>query len=226
MTHSILIAEDSLHVADFIERRLRSNGYQSTVVDNGKDALSMGLTEQFSLLILDLGLPQKDGISVLNELRGQGIVTPIIVLTSRTNIEDRVASFDNGANDYLPKPFHFEELLMRIRARLNDVLIHQQAPAKPETVIICGELELDLLARKVQIKGRTVHLSNREFLLAETFARSPGQIMSRQQLLTQVWGCEYCTDTNIVDVYIGYLRKKLGKHLFETVRGKGYRLNP
>lgn len=175
----------------------------------------------FDLLILDIGLPGKDGWIVLAELRGQGEQLPIIILTARDEVRDKVAGLEGGADDYVTKPFRFEELLARVRLRLRDNRLPNR---QTEMVLRVGNILLDLLRRQVWVEDRAVELSAREFTLAETFLRHPGQVMSREQLLSHVWGYDYSPGSNIVDVYVGYLRKKLGENRIETVRGMGYRL--
>lgn len=178
-------------------------------------------SQQFDLLILDLGLPGKDGLHVLEELRGQGEQLPIIILTARDDVSDKVTGLEAGANDYVTKPFRFEELLARIRVQLRN---EPRSVKNQDDVIQVGNIILDLRTRKVVVGDRTIDLPAREFTLAETFFRHPGQVMSREQLLDRVWGYDYAPGSNIVDVYVGYLRKKLGNDLIETVRGMGYRL--
>ena len=173
------------------------------------------------MLILDLGLPGQDGLEVLEEIRGQGEQVPVIILTARDDINDKIAGFEGGADDYMTKPFRFEELLARIRVRLRKT---NQGVAKEENVLKAGNVELDLRTRKARVANEIIDLPAREFTLAETFLRHPGQVMSREQLLDRVWGYDYNPGSNIVDVYVGYLRKKLGNNLIETVRGMGYRL--
>ena len=219
----ILIVEDVDRVSSFLEKGLRANGYTSTIVDNGDDAIALALEYDFDLIILDLGLPNKDGLTVLDEFRGQGITIPIIILSARHEIGDKIAGFERGADDYLTKPFRFEELLAHIRARLREVRHYQSEPANTH-ILSFRCIEINLRSREVQVNGRTVKLSAREFFLTETFLRHPGQILSREQLLDHVWGYDYDPTSNIVDVYVGYVRKKLGRHLIETVRGMGYRL--
>jgi len=173
------------------------------------------------LLLLDIGLPGKDGWAVLAELRGRGEQLPIIILTARDDISDKVAGLEGGADDYVTKPFRFEELLARVRLRLRD----RAAPTpKDEMLITAGNIVVDLRSRQVRVDNRIVELSAREFTLVETFLRHPGQVMSREQLLSHVWGYDYDPGSNIVDVYVGYLRKKLQTKRIETVRGMGYRL--
>jgi two-component system, OmpR family, response regulator QseB len=217
----ILIAEDEPRITAFLEKGLQSNGFTTTVVTNGADAISMALSSEFDLMILDLGLPGKDGLTVLGELRGQGVSIPIIILTAKDEVSDKITGFESGADDYVTKPFRFEELLARIRARLRSFNSPQ---GQAEATLNAGHIVLDLRTRRVRIRDRAIDLSAREFTLAEIFFRHPGQIMSREQLLDHVWGYDYDPGSNIVDVYVGYLRKKLGNELIETVRGMGYRL--
>ncbi len=181
----------------------------------------MAQSEDFDLLILDIGLPGKDGWMVLSELRGQGEQLPIIILTARDDVRDKVAGLEGGADDYVTKPFRFEELLARVRLRLRD----KRLPRRQEQMVLrAGNIVQDLLTHRVWVGDRLVELSAREFTLAELFLRHPGQVLSREQVLSHVWGYDYNPGSNIVDVYVGYLRKKLGGNLIETVRGMGYRL--
>ena len=220
--YRILVAEDESRIAAFIEKGLRSNGFTPTIATDANEAIALGLGGEFDLLILDLGLPGKDGLEVLAELRGQGERLPIIILSARDDLGDKVAGFEGGADDYVTKPFRFEELLLRIKARLRG---NGTVSAEPEMMELqIGEIVLDLRTRKAKIGNRSIDLPAREFILAETFFRHPGQVMSREVLLDRVWGYDYDPGSNIVDVYVGYLRKKLGSELFETVRGVGYRL--
>lgn len=219
--NKILIVEDEPRIASFIEKGLRANGFIPTVTSDGDEAVSMALGSNFDLLILDLGIPGKDGMTVLEELRGQGEQLPVIILTARDDINDKVSGLENGADDYVTKPFRFEELLARVRVRLRNSQLPRQ---QDEMVLSAGSIVLDLRTRRVKVGNRFVDLSAREFTLIETLIRHPGQVMSREQLLDHVWGYDYAPGSNIVDVYIGYLRKKLGDDLIETVRGMGYRL--
>ncbi len=214
----ILIAEDEPRIASFLEKGLRSNGFVTTVAPTGTLAASLLRERSFDLVILDLGLPGPDGHQILQELRGRGDQTPVVVLTARDGVGDTVAALDAGANDYVTKPFSFEELLARVRVRLRD------GAAGESTVLRAGNVALDLRARRATVDGRTVELTAREFMLIETLMRHPGQVLSRPQLLDQVWGYDFDPESNVVDVYIRYLRQKLGQELIETVRGMGYRL--
>jgi len=221
LTDRILIAEDEPRIAAFLEKGLRASGFTTAVAKDGHEASSMAQSGEFDLLILDIGLPVKDGWMVLEELRGQGEQLPIIILSARDEVSDKVAGLEGGADDYVTKPFRFEELLARVRARLRD----NRLPKRQEEMVLkAGNIVLDLLKRQIWVGDRPVKLSAREFTLAETFVRHPGQVMSREQLLSQVWGYDYDPGSNVVDVCVGYLRKKLGHDYIETVRGMGYRL--
>ncbi|MBW4477554.1 MAG: response regulator transcription factor [Tolypothrix brevis GSE-NOS-MK-07-07A] len=216
----ILIAEDEPRIAAFIEKGLRSHGFTTSIAKDAQSTMDMSFNSGFDLLILDLGLPGKDGLEILEELRGQGERLPVIILTARDDIQDKVAGFEAGADDYLTKPFRFEELLVRVKARLRNSTVSQP---QEEMVLKFGNMTLDLRSRKVKLGRETIELPAREFTLAETFFRHPGQVLSREQLLDRVWGYDYDPGSNIVDVYVGYLRKKLGSNSIETVRGMGYR---
>ena len=216
----ILIAEDEPRIAAFVEKGLRANGFTTVVVDDGVLAEGMARDSDFDLMVLDLGLPGRDGLEVLAALRRRGEQLPVVILTARSEVRDRVEGLEAGADDYLPKPFRFEELLARIRARLRSP--GQQEP----TMLRAGSLTLDLRTRRAEVGGRIVELTAREFALAEVFARHVDQVLSREQLLSQVWGYDFDPQSNVVDVYVRYLRRKLGGELIETVRGMGYRLTP
>ncbi len=200
---------------------LQAHGFTSAIASNGTEALSMADSKLFDLVILDLGLPDLDGLNVLQHLRGRGETLPIIVLTARDGVDDTVAGLEGGADDYITKPFRFEELLARIRVQLRNRHVPRQ---KEETTLRVGDVRLDLLTRQVWVNEQLVELSTREFILAEVFLRHPMQVLSREQLLNRIWGYDYDPGSNIVDVYIGHLRKKFGSDRIETVRGIGYRL--
>jgi two-component system, OmpR family, response regulator QseB len=217
----ILIAEDEPRIAAFLEKGLKANGFTTVIVEDGDAAARVADSKYFDLLILDWGLPGKDGIQVLEELRGRGETLPIIILTARDEISDKVTGLESGADDYVTKPFRFEELIARVRARLRN---KTSAVKKDEMILTAGEIVLDLRSRTVTVRNKTVELSAREFILAETFVRHPGQVLTREQLLNRVWGYDYDPNSNIVDVYVGYLRKKLGSNTIETVRSMGYKL--
>lgn len=214
----ILIAEDEPGIANFLEKGLRAEGFSIHVVRDGRSAVSAASDDRFDLLILDLGLPGKDGQEVLQEIRSRGERLPVIILTARKSVQDKVAGLEGGADDYVTKPFSFHEMLARVRARLRD----RDAP--DATVLEVGNIELDLRTRRATAAGSQVELSAREFSMIETLMRHPNQVLSREQLLSHVWGYDFDPESNVVDVYVGYLRKKLGSDKIETVRGMGYRL--
>ena len=213
----ILVAEDEARLASFLEKGLRGSGFATTIVADGNTASAIASDEDFDLMILDLGLPGKDGLEVLRDLRSSGKQLPVIVLTARGDADERVAGLELGADDYLAKPFHFEELVARIRVRL------RSGAAVEQTQLRIGDVVLDLRTRWASVGGETVELSAREFELLRTFMQHPNHALSREQLLARVWGYDYDPGSNVVDVYVGYLRRKLGAERFETVRGIGYR---
>jgi DNA-binding response OmpR family regulator len=214
----ILIAEDEARIAAFLDKGLRSTGFVTTVVSDGPAAYEHARSGAFDLMILDLGLPGRDGFTVLRELRAAQVTIPVVILTARDSVADTVAGLEGGADDYIAKPFAFEELLARIRLRLRS----ERAPEV--TVLRAGDLSLDLRTRRAHAGARTEELSAREFALAEVFFRHPDQVLSRQQLLSHVWGFDFDPGSNVVDVYVRYLRRKLGADHIQTVRGVGYRL--
>lgn len=223
MTH-LLVVEDETRIAAFIEKGLSANGFSISLATNSEEAAAIALDGQIDLMILDLGIPGQDGLDLLADLRGQGFLAPVIILTARDDIQDKVTGFENGADDYMTKPFRFEELLVRVRARLRTATPTPTLNGQTDWLLTVNNLTLDLRTRRLKVDGQTVDLSAREFTLAETFLRHPNQVMSREQLLDQVWGYDYAPGSNVVDVYVGYLRKKLGDGAIETVRGMGYRL--
>lgn len=214
----LLIVEDEDRIASFVEKGLRSSGYTTTRTATGADALRLARSRSFDLLVLDLGLPDMDGFEVLRRLRAGGSTVPVVILTARDSVHDTVEGFDAGADDYLTKPFRFEELLVRVRARLRGT------GGGNTSTMTCGDAELDLRTRRLRVGDREVELTSREFALAEVFFRSPDQVLAREQLLDAAWGYDFDPGSNVVDVYVGYLRRKLGGDRIETVRGMGYRL--
>ena len=217
----ILIAEDETRLAAFLEKGLRSNGFTTATVPDGPSARAAARDEDFDLLILDLGLPGMDGLEVLRHLRAGGQRMPVLILSARDDVADKVGGLELGADDYLTKPFRFEELLARVRVR---VRVRDEGTAE-STVLRHGEVVLDLRTRRASVDGRTIELSAREFTMLEAFLRHPGQVLSREQLLSHVWGYDYDPGSNVVDVYVGYLRRKLGREHIQTVRGMGYLLS-
>ena len=214
----VLIAEDEPRIASFIEKGLRANGFTTSVAADGGIARAQAASGEFDLLVLDIGLPVMDGFEVLRRLRADRNPIPVIILTARDSVQDTVAGLEGGADDYMPKPFRFEELLARVRLRLATDRTAEL------TVLTCGDLSLDLRTRRARVGEATVDLSAREFALAETFLRHPGQVLAREQLLSHVWGYDFDPGSNVVDVYVRYLRRKIGADRIETVRGMGYRL--
>ncbi|MGD7733046.1 response regulator transcription factor [Propionibacteriaceae bacterium G57] len=199
-------------------------GFTSHSTTSGLEGVALAVHGNFDLVILDVGLPDVDGFEVLEKLRGQGVAAPVIMLTARSSVTDRVAGLEGGADDYMSKPFSFEELLARVKLRLRSSSGSSTADAASATTLSHNGLTLDYRTRRADVDGRTVDLSAREFALAETFLRHPNQVFSREQLLSNVWGYDFDPSSNVVDVYVRYLRKKLGAERFETVRGMGYRL--
>ena len=213
----ILIAEDEERIVSFLEKGLRASGYSTVAVASGSDALALARDDSFDLLLLDIGLPGVNGHEVLRSLRTRGEQLPVIMLTARDGVDDTVAGLEGGADDYMTKPFRFEELLARIRLRL------REGVAAEPSVLLAGGITLDLRSRRASVGDRVVELTAREFALMEVFLRHSGQVLSREQLLSHVWGYDFDPGSNVVDVYVRYLRRKLGDGVIETVRGMGYR---
>jgi DNA-binding response OmpR family regulator len=218
----ILVAEDEERIARFIEKGLRAAGYAPTVVADGVTAVDYASSGQYDLLLLDVGLPRLDGFMVLSVLRRDHLNIPVIFLTARDSAADTVAGLEGGADDYMAKPFRFEELVARIRLRLRP---SDGNEALAGNTMRSGSLELNLHTHTLRVGGeKTVELSAREFALVEMFLHHPGQILSRQQLLSHVWGYDFDSTSNIVDVYVSQLRQKIGAERIITARGAGYRL--
>jgi two-component system, OmpR family, copper resistance phosphate regulon response regulator CusR len=213
----LLVVEDEERIASFLVKGLTAAGYAVEHAARGSEALERIDRGGFALVILDLRLPDLDGLDVLRRLRERDDATPVIVLTARAGVDDRVEGLELGADDYMPKPFAFDELLARVRARL-------RSTAREAAALEAGGIRLDLRTHRAEAGGREIDLSAREFALLETFLRHPGQVLSREQLLSQVWGFDFDPGSNLVDVYVGYLRRKLGDDALETVRRVGYRL--
>ncbi len=217
-----LVVEDELKMAALVRRGLVEEGYAADVARTGEDALWMAQATPYDAIVLDVMLPDLDGFDLCRELRENGVWSPVLMLTARDGVEDRVAGLDSGADDYLTKPFSFAELLARLRA------LTRRGPAERPTVLAVGPLRLDPATRQVWRGGTEVELSAKEFALLETFMRRPGQVLSRLDLLDHAWDYGYENRSNVVDVYVRYLRAKIdrpfGRHSIETVRGAGYRL--
>jgi DNA-binding response OmpR family regulator len=214
----ILIAEDEERIVSFLEKGLKAAGYTTLAVGTGPDALALARDDSFDLLILDLGLPGLDGHEVLRGVRARGEQLPVVILTARDGVQDTVQGLEGGADDYVTKPFRFEELLARIRLRL------REDASVEATVLRAGSVSLDLRSRRASVGDRIVELTAREFALLETFLRHADQVLSREQLLSNVWGYDFDPGSNVVDVYVRYLRRKLGDGVIHTVRGMGYSL--
>lgn len=219
----ILIIEDEQRISSFVAKGLRAEGHQPTVAEDGPTGLDHALSDDFDLVVLDIGLPGLDGFEVLEQLRAQGSRVPVIVLTARDSVGDTVSALEGGADDYMAKPFRFAELSARIRLRLRSGSEANASPGRDTGTLHAGGVALDLRTRRIKVGGRELDLSAREFALAEIFLRNPGQVLSREQLLDHVWGLDFDPGSNVVDVYVGYLRKKLGADAISTVRGMGYR---
>lgn len=213
----ILIVDDEPHIVSLVSRAVHAEGYEAVGADDGPEALEIALAGEIDLIVLDVGLPTMDGFDVLRELRGSGDTTPVIMLTARSGTSDTIEGLDAGASDYVPKPFAVAELMARVRSRLRD------SAASAPTTLTRGGVTLDILGRRATVDGRDVELSSREFALAEQFLRNPGDVLTREVLLSRVWGLDFDPGSNVVDVYVRYLRGKLGADRIITVRGAGYR---
>ena len=216
----VLIAEDEGRIASFLKKGFESNGFSTEVVDDGASAVARARDSEFDLMVLDLGLPEKDGLEVLSDIRARGERMPVIILTANDEVDTTVAGLEGGADDYMTKPFSFEELLARARLRL------RQADETEVGVLHAGGMTLDLHRHCVTVDDRVVDLPGREFALAEVFFRNPDEILSRQSLLEAVWGEDADPSSKKLEVYILYLRRKLGDEVIENIRGRGYRLRP
>jgi DNA-binding response OmpR family regulator len=213
----ILIAEDDPRIGRLLEKALQKHGYSTFLADDGNKAHSLSLTDEFDLMILDMGLPQREGFQVLQDLRAHGKTLPVLVLTGRSE-RDIVMCLEAGADDYMRKPFQFDDLLERVRARLDNA-----ATAEPN-ILKAGKVRIDLRARRTTVDGEPVDLSAREFALLETLLRNAGQVLSREQLQSKVWGYSFEASSNVVDLHVNSLSDKIGADVIETVRGAGYRL--
>jgi heavy metal response regulator len=218
----ILVVEDERRIAAFIKRGLEEERYAVDVAYDGQEALDWATVVDYDLIVLDILLPKKDGIQVCRELRDRGSKVPILMLTARDAIKDRVRGLDSGADDYLVKPFAFQELLARIRA-----LLRRQSEVKT-TQLQLADLVLDTVTHRATRAGRLIELTSREYALLEFLMRHPRQVLSRTQIAEHVWDYGFYLTSNVVDVYIGYLRSKIDKDfdvkLIQTVRGAGYKI--
>jgi DNA-binding response OmpR family regulator len=216
----ILVVEDEEKVASFIRKGLEQMAYGVEVASAGEEALEKALSTRFDAIVLDLMLPGRDGLSVVRELRRRGSDVPVLALTARGTLEDRIAGLDSGCDDYLPKPFAFEELLARLRA-----LLRRGGGARVPRLEYAGVV-LDPATRSVSRDGKTIELTNKEFALLELLMRRPGQVLTRTTLLENVWGYDFDSTSNVLEVYMNFLRKKVdhafSPKLLHTVRGVGY----
>jgi DNA-binding response OmpR family regulator len=218
----ILVIEDERTLAGFIEQALHAEGYAVTVAHDGENGELLAVTGDYALVLLDLMLPGKGGLDVLDAIRARMPELPVIVLTARAAVEQKVQGLDRGANDYVTKPFSFEELLARVRA-------HLRGPTQRESSVLdAAGIRVDLRTRRVERDGHEVHLTAREFEVLAYLMRHPDQVLSREQILNAVWGFDFDPGTKVLEVYVGYLRRKLGdaggSDPIETVRNVGYRL--
>jgi DNA-binding response OmpR family regulator len=219
----ILLVEDERRLAQLVRRVLEEEGHTADVAYDGEEGLQMGLEGTHDVIVLDVMLPEIDGIEVCKSLRRSRVDTPVLLLTALDGVDDRVRGLDAGADDYLPKPFAFQELLARIRA-LGRRRVQTRDPQELEV----DDLRLDIRRRRAQRDGRTIELSPKEFSLLEFMMRNQGRVVTRTQILDHLWGYDFATDSNLVDVYVAYLRRKVDKGaeraLIRTVRGVGYAL--
>jgi DNA-binding response OmpR family regulator len=218
----ILVVEDERKISSFLVKGLRAEGYTVDLAENGSEGLTKALTGNFAIIILDIMLPLLDGLTVCKTLRQKKIPTPIIMLTAKDTLDDKLRGFEHGADDYMVKPFSFAELLARIKSVLN-----RHIPANQE-ILSCQDLSLNIEKHEVQYKGKNIEMSATEFRLLEFMLRNTQRVVSKQRILEEVWGYDFDPESNIVEVYIKYLRNKIDKghkaKLIHTIRGVGYRL--
>jgi DNA-binding response OmpR family regulator len=219
----VLVVEDERRLAQLVRRVLEEEGHTVDVAYDGEEGLQMALEGTHDVIVLDIMLPEINGLDVCKSIRANRVDTPVLLLTALDGVDDRVRGLDTGADDYLPKPFAFQELMARLRA-LSRRRVH---PRDPQELSV-DDLTLDLRRRRAQRDGRTIELSPKEFSLLEYFMRNEGHVVTRAQILDHLWGYDFATDSNLVDVYVAYLRRKVDKdtknNLIRTVRGVGYAL--
>jgi DNA-binding response OmpR family regulator len=218
----VLVVEDEKKIAAFIRKGLEAQGFVVEVAQHGDDGFTRATTRPYDAMVLDIMLPGRDGLSILRQLRERKIGVPVILLTARSELNERVEGLNLGADDYLTKPFHIEELIARLHA------VTRRAAGTPQSILAVGDLILNLLTREVRRAGRPIELTNREFALLEHLMRSPGRVLTRVEICERVWDYHFDPGTNLVDVYIQRLRKKVDEDfpvkLIETIRGVGYRI--
>ena len=216
----ILVVEDERKIAQFIKRGLKEEGYAVDAGYDGEEGHFLATTNDYDAIILDVMLPKMDGIALCRKLREEKVTTPLIMLTAKGETHDKVSGLNSGADDYLTKPFDFEELLARVRAQLRK---KERASA---TKLKVGDLEMDLLTHRITRAGQEIELTTKEYALLEFFMRDPGQVKTRTMIAEHVWDIHFDTDTNVIDVFVSYLRRKIDqgfkKKLLQTVRGRGY----
>jgi DNA-binding response OmpR family regulator len=217
----VLVVEDDPTIADFVEKGLRENGYAVDVATDGEGGLQAALAAPYDAAIVDVMLPRRDGLSLIDALRGRGVGTPVLILSARRSVDDRVRGLQSGGDDYLTKPFAFAELLARVQA-----LIRRATGASEPTRLGYADLSMDLLTRKVTRAGQPLDLRPREFALLEYLLRNPGKVLSKTMILSHVWGYNFDPNTNVVDVLVSRLRDRIDRpfehKLLHTVRGVGY----
>lgn len=219
----ILVIEDEKKIASFIERGLKEEHYAVDVADNGEDGLHSATVNEYNLIVLDIMLPGKDGVFICRELRRKGIKTPVLMLTARDALEDKVSGLDSGADDYMTKPFAFEEFLARVRSLL------RRGAQQPSNILRVADLELNQLSHKVQRADQDIPLSSKEYGLLEFLALHKNEVVTRTMIAEQVWNEDFDSFTNVIDVHIKHLRDKVDKNfatpLIHTIRGSGYMLS-
>jgi len=219
---NVLLVEDEPGIAQFISQGLTEFGYKVDVANDGQQGWENASTNNYDLIILDILLPKMDGLTLVGKIREEKIVTPVLLLTARDNVEDRVKGLDRGADDYLVKPFAFSELVARLRA------LQRRLPLQIDTMLQVKDLVMDTLRREVRRGRMIIELSPLEFKLLEFLMRHPNQVLTRTQILEHVWDLDFYSDSNVVDVYIGYIRRKIDRgfqnNILQTVRGVGYSL--
>jgi len=218
----VLVVEDEKKIASFVRKGLEAEGFVVEVAHHGDEGYALATSRPYDALVLDIMLPGRDGLSILRNLRERKVPLPVILLTARSELNERLEGLNFGADDYLTKPFYIEELIARVRA------VTRRATGATQGILTAGDLSMNLLTREVKRAGAAIELTPREFTLLEHLTRSPGRILTRAQICEQVWGYDFDPGTNLVDVYIQRLRKKVDADapvkLIETIRGAGYRL--
>ena len=218
----VLLVEDETRISDFVKKGLGEAGFDVTVSGNGDEGYELAMHQPFDVIVLDIMLPGRDGLSILRQLRERRKTVPVVLLTARSALDERIEGLNTGADDYLTKPFYVEELIARVQA------VMRRSSGEKLTVLHVGDVSVNLVTREVTRNGEPVHLTVREFALLEYLMRAPGRVYARTQIIEHVWGYDFDPSTNLVDVHVQRLRKKLdpssGESLIETVRGVGYRV--